>query len=450
MDSQTAAFHSSNVISYDEPASNSTFPNVILHEDLPEGGSDKMGKSADNSRNILTTAKTALKKQTKKEKMLSDPDVKRWYDNVRRGRLSTADARLRRLCHFCEVRKMTPMQFIELATKDIKTATDVIEDHIDWMEKDGRAPGYIRNTVSVVNSWLSHFDIEIKRRLKVANANSRPTLKNEKVPEAAELAEIFNGASKRAGASMSLIGKAGLRPEVLGNYDGTDGLTMKDIPDIVVHNGVAICLSNPPRVIVKPLSKAGHQYFTFLTTQGKNRLLAYLNNRIARGEVLDLESPVIAPDSEYGTYRGENESKKFLPTHQITREIRETFRPRFQWRPYVLRAYFDTQLLYAESRGKIAHDFRVFFMGHKGSIEATYTTNKSILPQALYNEMRDSFKRCEPLLDLEVAETDPFLEQKEQIEKAIQTATPEQLGQMQEILKQIGIGNIVAQAASSA
>lgn len=68
--------------------------------------------------------------------------------------------------------------------------------------------------------------------------------------------------------------------------------------------------------------------------------------------------------------------KRFLSSKQISHRVRLTFRPRFGWRPYVLRAYFDTQLLVAESQGKIAHDFRVFFMGHKGSIEARYTTNK--------------------------------------------------------------------------
>ena len=70
-----------------------------------------------------------------------------------------------------------------------------------------------------------------------------------------------------------------------------------------------------------------------------------------------------------------------IQTAIIERDVRSTMRPRFKWRPYVLRAFFDTQLLIAESRGKIAHDFRVFFMGHKGSIEAKYTTNKSILPK---------------------------------------------------------------------
>lgn len=54
------------------------------------------------------------------------------------------------------------------------------------------------------------------------------------------------------------------------------------------------------------------------------------------------------------------------------------------------------------SRGKIAHDFRVFFMGHKGSMEAKYTTNKGMLPVALVEEMRQAFRRSEELLDLEL------------------------------------------------
>ena len=70
----------------------------------------------------------------------------------------------------------------------------------------------------------------------------------------------------------------------------------------------------------------------------------------------------------------------FLATRQISKSIRETFKPRFAWRPYVLRVYFDIQLLITESKGKIANDIRAFFMGHSGNIKARYTTNKGILP----------------------------------------------------------------------
>ena len=63
----------------------------------------------------------------------------------------------------------------------------------------------------------------------------------------------------------------------------------------------------------------------------------------------------------------------------------------------------------AESQGRIAHDFHVFFMGHKGSMEARYTTNKGILSNTLLDEMRAAFGRSEELL--EQTETEPVLDQ---------------------------------------
>ena len=40
-------------------------------------------------------------------------------------------------------------------------------------------------------------------------------------------------------------------------------------------------------------------------------------------------------------------------------------------------------------------------MGHTDSIEAKYTTNKSILPKDLTDEMYKSFKKCQEFLDYE-------------------------------------------------
>jgi hypothetical protein len=58
-------------------------------------------------------------------------------------------------------------------------------------------------------------------------------------------------------------------------------------------------------------------------------------------------------------------------------------------------------------------------MGHKVSIEAKYTTNKGVLPEALINEMREAFKRSEEFLDLEGLSEDPIIKQKEQIQAAV-------------------------------
>jgi hypothetical protein len=50
----------------------------------------------------------------------------------------------------------------------------------------------------------------------------------------------------------------------------------------------------------------------------------------------------------------------------------------FSWRPYVLRRYFDSRMMLAQADGLIIRDFRVFWMGHKGDIEHTYTLNKKL------------------------------------------------------------------------
>lgn len=400
-------------------------------EDATNVASDT-GKETLNEKAIVNTAKT---RTSKNQRLLNNQHVKRWHDNLARGSPITASVRLRRLRQFCEKHDMTPIQMAELATKDIRAATDLLEDHITWMEENHYSPGYVEDMVKAVKSWFRHFDVEIKRKLKITNAKGTPTLEEERVPDGSEMAEIFNRSSLRTAAAISLISKCGLRPQVLGNHNGTDGLTMKDLPDIVIQQGIARCLQSPPRVVVRrTISKARHQYFSMLTESGTKKLLAYLNDRLARGETLNADSPVIAPDSEYRTYRGKNSGKKFLPTVRICRDIRNTLRPRFKWRPYVFRAYFDTQLLIAEARGKIAHDFRVFFMGHKGSIEARYTTNKGVLPDALIKEMRDAFKRSHEFLDLELKEEDPLLKQKEELRIAIDSATPERVQEMFRIL----------------
>ena len=328
----------------------------------------------------------------------------------------------------------------------MRIAIDLLEDRITWMEEKGYSPGYTEGFIKTIKSWLGHFDVEIKRRLKVRNAGYTPTLQNERVPDGQEISEVFSRASLRASVMISLMSKSGLRPEVLGNHDGTDGLQMRDLPDIVIHQGMTKCIRTPNQVIVRrELSKAKHQYFTFLTSSGTKKLVAYLNDRLACGKPLHGNSPVVAPDHRHKLNRGKNNGKTFLPTRQISKEIRNTFRPRFQWRPYVLRAYFDTELLIAESKGKIAHDFRVFFMGHKGSMEARYTTNKGMLPEILVREMRDAFKRSEEFLDLETSNEDPILEQKEAMQQTIRDATPEELGSILEMFQCMNIGNMGGQ-----
>ena len=71
-------------------------------------------------------------------------------------------------------------------------------------------------------------------------------------------------------------------------------------------------------------------------------------------------------------------------------------------RPYTLRAYFDSQLLIAESHGCMTHAYRQFFMGHKGDMEARYTTNKGKLTEQMTEDMRRSYGRSQAFLSTDV------------------------------------------------
>ena len=70
--------------------------------------------------------------------------------------------------------------------------------------------------------------------------------------------------------------------------------------------------------------------------------------------------------------------------------------------------------------------FVYFFMGHEGTIESQYTTNKRVLPVMLDNEMRDAFARSEKYLT-DQSNIIPDLNQKQQIHEIINQATPRQI-----------------------
>jgi hypothetical protein len=203
---------------------------------------------------------------------------------------------------------------------------------------------------------------------------------------------------ERSGAMICLVAQSGLRLEVLGNAQGNDGLSMADLPELKIHENQLEFTKIPAVIVVRPsLSKVNHRYFIFLPKEGCDFLTGYLNSRLANGEELNAETPVIA--NKAGYRNGDTTDFLFMTTRNVSKIIRDTIHPRFKWRPYVLRSYFATQMLLAESHGKISHPYRVFFMGHKGDIEARYSTNKGRLPENLIEDMRSAFAASSEYLE---------------------------------------------------
>jgi hypothetical protein len=225
--------------------------------------------------------------------------------------------------------------------------------------------------------------------VKIRNADY---VKEETPLSREQLRAVLNAASPKERVACILMAHAGLRPEVLGNYTGDDGLRLRDLVDLRLDKD-SVAFSKVPAVIVVPpsLSKAGHRYSTFVGEEGSRILKDYLEARLKGGEELNPESSVVRP---------ERAKKPFIRTINIGDAVRHAlhaagFR---DVRPYCLRTTFASALLEAENDGKVAHPLTVLWLGHKGEMSARYSTNRGRLAESLVERMRDAYRRCEPYL----------------------------------------------------
>jgi len=328
------------------------------------------------------------------KRLLKDPQVGRWYDNVSRGSMLTAQAYLRRLGLFCRRWHSTPAGLLEKEPREIH---NLLVDTVTELESKGYAGSYGQAVIKAVKSWLSFNDITLgERRINFTDADDTPTLREEKAPEPGELRKALEHACPRTRAAMALSAFCGLRPGALGNHDGSDGLEIRDLPEIQIdHETMTVSFAQvPTKVIVrKKISKAGHQYFGLLNEEGCRYLGEELERRLRLGHTLALNSPVMS--------NFDAKKERHVTTKAISASIREVIRTAgFNWRPYILRVYFSGRLLFAESRTKgLLRDYRVFFMGHKGDIEHVYTLNKCRLPESLETDMRQAFSQAAKYLD---------------------------------------------------
>jgi len=195
--------------------------------------------------------------------LLQDEPVKHWYDNLSRGSKITADVYVLRLGLICALRGTSPSELVTRGRKDEEWLSNLLMDLVSYMEREGKAGGYIVSNLKAVKSWLSHNGMEYKRRIKVKGADDTPTLRGKQTLAAGQLRSLFHNSPPHTRSACALIAQAGLRPEVIGNYDATDGLTVGDLPEMRVEGREETFLKIPTMIIVRrELSKAGHQYFT--------------------------------------------------------------------------------------------------------------------------------------------------------------------------------------------
>ena len=336
---------------------------------------------------------------SKHKNLLEDRNVRRWNENGRAKSVITAEVYLRTLGLYCRMNKLSPGDILVKAKSG-----DLYFSFMDFvrnLEKLGKAGSYIARFKRVLRSWTKFNGINANLSVNIKDEGRTPTIENERIPSKDELSKILRESSPRGRVEISLMAFSGLRPESLGNFEGNDGLMMGDLTELkILSDHVEFDQNDIPSMVrVRAnLSKAKHQYFSFVGPEGIRYIKEYLDARIRAGDTLNEDSPLL--DFDWPDARGIRPKHKNVRTVLVSRDIREAVRKAgFSWRPYVLRAYHSTALDIAENKGLISHNWREFFSGHKGDISARYSTAKGRLPRDMIEEMRTTYRKCLPFLE---------------------------------------------------
>jgi hypothetical protein len=95
------------------------------------------------------------------KKLLENPQVKRWYDNLMRKSELTANVYLRRLSLFCKKWCLTPADLLQ---KDPQEVHSLLVDTVTELEGKDYAGSYGKGFVKAVKSWLSFNNISLGER----------------------------------------------------------------------------------------------------------------------------------------------------------------------------------------------------------------------------------------------------------------------------------------------
>ena len=313
-----------------------------------------------------------------------------WYHNLLQGSKNTANVYARGLGLYCELNHITPEKILEDAESG-KLRDDFV-NFVRMMEKGDYEGSYIARFKRVLNSFCTWKGMKgVMQGIKIKDANLSKTVANESPPTQEEVAMMLRRGPIRTRAMIALAAFSGIRPEVMGNVDGSDGLRIGDIKDLKIKDNEVVFEKLPAVIVVRPqLSKTRKRYLTLIPPEGAKYITDYLNWRKKRGGVLDENSLVIRADdrANYLQHGG------ILTTNIIRKRLKETIvAAGFEYRPYVFRSYFASALDMCENKRIISHSWFQYWMGHKGDMSARYSTEK-LLRTGVVEEMRGKFKEC--------------------------------------------------------
>ncbi|MGA9840372.1 MAG: site-specific integrase [Thermoplasmata archaeon] len=326
--------------------------------------------------------------------------LEKWSEKLGGGRsISSHSIWPRRLVAFCIEMNVKPLDLVRVARQrnDLGQLEALEDVWRAFRKKNSRLkPSSIAFAGKVVQSWLRHCGIEVPRGLfRVPGAGDRH---EESALSKEQLHQVIQQANIRERVAIALMAFSGVRPGVLGNFDGSDGLCVKDFPDLLIKDGVASFKQTPAFVVVRgSLNKAGQEYVTLLSEEGCDYVTAYLNSRMnpgadwKKGEKLRPESALLTPDRA---------KLNHICATNIGDLVRAALRRAgLKDRPYVLRTTWATRWYTAQMEVGVDADVRAFLMGHQGTMSQRYATRPGFRSSPdLLRLMREQYVKVEPYL----------------------------------------------------
>ncbi|MGA9838888.1 MAG: hypothetical protein WBF81_02555 [Thermoplasmata archaeon] len=331
----------------------------------------------------------------------SIPEVRTWASELSLRSKLTSESRVRTLGRFCADSGLGPLELARRATADPAAFRALLSEYAAAQKNRHRTAIYIRKVFDVLRAWLEYRGVAFTGFPKLG-ARTGETLEHEAVPTPDDLRRLLGALSPRGRLCALLMAHAGLRPGVLGNVDGTDGLRLGDIPELDLAK---LEFSRIPFLIKvgSARSKNEKSYLTFGGIELAEAILGEIQRRRSAGGNIGLNSPVVASLGA-GVGKAGSASKgpgDFVCAKSITFDLRKAIRsvrPGGQtFRPYALRAYFSSQLFAAEARGFMIRDAREAMLGHDLGVSGRYNLSKKLNP-TLLEELRSLYERAYPYL----------------------------------------------------
>lgn len=342
-----------------------------------------------------------------------DPLVRSWYDETALRSELSADTNVRKLSLLLERISLDPAGLLKLAREHPAGLRDRFVRYAKALKSEGRLDSYVAKTLDGARSFLAHHGVRnlLLPKLHIVSGES---LRDERTPTQDELRTVVASLSLRGKVIALLLAHTGVRPGVIGSYKAEDGLRLRDLPEVKIgEDGVKV--DRRPFLIRVPgkLSKTRREYVTFGSGELADELMAYLESRRKLGEKLSPESSVVtvAPRAKGNWLRARREFKGFVTTKSLIGDISSTVHHAApsgtKFRVYVLRAYFSTRLLAAESetRGRVTRDGREEMLGHQLGVSGAYNLSKRLGPETI-EDLRRQYAAAEPFLSTLPARTE--------------------------------------------